>query len=58
MNTVLCDAIRRRVRLEPEYDSLRRIVEPYCHGMAKTGKLSDGKKELLACRSRRCSLVA
>lgn len=38
MNLRLCDAIRSRVRIEFVYDGLRRVVEPYCHGVARSGR--------------------
>lgn len=34
---VICEAIRRRSRLEFEYRGLHRVVEPYCHGFSTRG---------------------
>lgn len=34
----ICTAIRTRVRLEFEYDGRRRVVEPYCHGVSRSGE--------------------
>jgi hypothetical protein len=32
--TVICEAIRKHRLLEFEYDGLRRVVAPYCHGVS------------------------
>jgi hypothetical protein len=34
---VICEAIRKRCRLEFEYRGLPRVVEPYCHGVSTRG---------------------
>jgi hypothetical protein len=34
----ICVAIRGRLLLEFEYDGLRRVVAPYCHGATKSGE--------------------
>ena len=39
INSVICKAIKNRVRLRCEYDGESRIVEPQCHGI--TTKLSE-----------------
>jgi len=36
--SAICTAIRKRVRLEFEYDGKHRLVEPYCHGRTKNGE--------------------
>jgi hypothetical protein len=36
----ICDAIRRCALLEFDYDGLHRVVQPYCHGTASTGRES------------------
>src|SRR5688572_9579897 len=34
---IICDAIRKRLRLEFRYGGLPRIVEPYCLGVSTRG---------------------
>jgi len=34
---LICEAIRRRKRLEFNYHGKLRIVEPYCHGVSSRG---------------------
>jgi hypothetical protein len=34
---VICEAIRKRTLLEFEYKGLRRVVQPYCHGISTRG---------------------
>ena len=34
----ICDAIRRGRLLELEYEGLRRVVAPYCHGRSRAGR--------------------
>jgi hypothetical protein len=34
---IICDAIRKRLRLEFRYGGLPRIVEPYCLGISARG---------------------
>lgn len=34
---LICEAIRKRVRLEFRYHGLARVVEPYCHGISTRG---------------------
>jgi hypothetical protein len=36
--SLICDAIHRRALLEFDYDGLHRVVQPYCHGIASTGR--------------------
>lgn len=35
INPTICAAIRKRVRLQCEYDERTRIIEPQCHGLTK-----------------------
>lgn len=35
---LICEAIRKRVRLEFSYDGKLRVVEPYCHGWGDKGE--------------------
>lgn len=35
--TILCEAISKRQLLEFRYHGLRRLVEPYCHGISTRG---------------------
>ena len=39
-SSLICDAIRRHALLEFDYDGLHRVVQPYCHGTASTGRES------------------
>jgi len=32
--SILCEAIRRRLLVEFDYDGFHRIVAPYCHGIS------------------------
>lgn len=34
---IICEAIRKRLRLEFRYRGLHRVVEPYCHGTSTRG---------------------
>ncbi|HEX3773213.1 MAG TPA: hypothetical protein VHV51_02055 [Polyangiaceae bacterium] len=36
--SAICAAIRARVLLEFEYEGLRRVVAPYCHGETRSGE--------------------
>lgn len=38
MNELICRAIRECTLLEFEYDGLRRIAAPYCHGFTNKGE--------------------
>ncbi|HKQ71931.1 MAG TPA: hypothetical protein VJT73_21450 [Polyangiaceae bacterium] len=42
MRSPICVAIRSRVLLEFEYDGLRRVVAPYCHGRTRSGEALRG----------------
>jgi hypothetical protein len=37
-NKLVCEAIRTRSLLEFDYDGLRRVVAPYCHGTSARGQ--------------------
>jgi hypothetical protein len=34
MNSIMCQAISKRLLLEFEYEGFRRVVAPYCHGVS------------------------
>lgn len=38
--SVICEAIRRRLLLEFQYDGHPRLVAPYCHGISTRGNES------------------
>lgn len=42
MNGPICVAIRTRHLLEFDYDGRPRLVEPYCHGLSRTGEALRG----------------
>lgn len=35
--SIICEAIRRRLLIEFQYEGLQRIVAPYCHGTSTRG---------------------
>jgi hypothetical protein len=39
-SALICEAVRRRVLLEFDYDGLHRVVQPYRHGIGLTGRES------------------
>src|SRR4051812_20855585 len=38
MGTLICTAIRSRLLLAFDYDGMRRVVAPYCHGATQSGE--------------------
>ncbi|NCD07499.1 MAG: hypothetical protein EOL97_15425 [Spirochaetia bacterium] len=39
MNTIICDAIKNKKIIKFIYNDCPRVVEPYCYGESRTGKL-------------------